>query len=174
VKVENWGGKMHAKAVVVDQQFVVAGSMNWTSAGERTNDENTIVIKSPRIADQFSAYFDKLWHSVDDRWLLDDPDPESKDSGTSWNDGIDNDFDHLIDKEDPGTSSSPPPLEPLPPYRIVEKKEGNDLIKASMRDGKKVYYLPNHPNYNDVDIGSSGKWFPSTWEAQEDGWKKAR
>lgn len=174
VKVENWGGKMHAKAVVVDQQFVVAGSMNWTTAGERTNDENTIVIKSPRIAAQFSTYYNKLWHSVDDRWLHEDPDPESKDSGTSWNDGIDNDFDHLIDKEDPGTSSSPPPLKPLPPYRIVEKKEGNDLIKGSIRDGKKVYYLPNHPNYNDVDIGSSGKWFPSTWEAKEDGWEKAR
>ena len=53
VKVESWGGKMHMKAAVFDKKHVVVGSMNWTKAGEKKNDENTIIIKnSPKHANQ--------------------------------------------------------------------------------------------------------------------------
>jgi hypothetical protein len=36
-------------------------------------------------------------------------------------DGSDNDFDGLVDDEDPGCSDDPPPLPALPPWRIVPK-----------------------------------------------------
>jgi phosphatidylserine/phosphatidylglycerophosphate/cardiolipin synthase-like enzyme len=121
VKVENWGGKMHMKSAVIDGRHVITGSMNWTSAGEYSNDENTTIIHSKQHATQYTAFFDTLWASIDDRWLEENPDPESLDSGTSCRDGSDNDFDGLVDEEDPGCGENPPALPSLPPWRIVPK-----------------------------------------------------
>ena len=101
VKVENWGGKMHMKAAVFDKKHVVVGSMNWTKAGEKKNDENTIIIKnSPKHANQLFFFFEEMWDSIPARWLLEDPNPESKESGTSCYDLIDNDFDKIIDSNE--------------------------------------------------------------------------
>jgi len=116
VKVEPWGGKMHAKGLVIDGSIVVGGSMNFTSAGERSNDENTIVLRSKAHAAQFEAWFDRLWGSIDDRWLADRPDPESTASGTACRDGVDNDFDELVDAADPGCARAIP-LDRLPPVQ---------------------------------------------------------
>lgn len=121
VKVDDLGGKMHAKTLLVDGRHLVAGSMNLTSAGEGGNDENTLVIEQPAAAAAWGAWFDALWADVDDRWLLADPDPESRDSGASCVDGVDNDHDGLVDRADPGCSSRPPPLPPRPPQEVVRK-----------------------------------------------------
>ena len=121
VKVEAWGGKMHMKSAAVDGEYLIAGSMNWTSAGEYDNDENTLIIKHPALASQYHARFDELWAHVPDRWLEANPDPESRESSTACTDGFDNDFDHLADAEDPGCGPNPPPLPELPPHWIVPK-----------------------------------------------------
>lgn len=121
VKVEAWGGKMHMKSAAIDGEYLIAGSMNWTSAGEWDNDENTLIIKSPELAGQYHAFFDQLWAGIPEQWALANPDPESRDSGTSCTDGFDNDYDHLADAEDPGCSDNPPPLPELPPHWIVTK-----------------------------------------------------
>ena len=97
VKVENWGGKMHMKAAVIDKKHVVVGSMNWTLAGEKKNDENTIIINSSKLGHQLSLFFKELWNSIPDTYLKKDPLPESLESGTSCYDLIDNDFDKIID-----------------------------------------------------------------------------
>ncbi len=116
VKVEAWGGKMHAKGLAIDSQTVVGGSMNFTGAGERSNDENTIVLRSKTHAGQFHRWFDRLWGTIDERWLTDRPDPESRASGTACTDGVDNDFDELVDAADPGCGRGLP-LDPLPPVQ---------------------------------------------------------
>ena len=101
VKVENWGGKMHMKAAVFDKKHVVVGSMNWTKAGEQKNDENTIIIKnSSKHGMQLFSFYEEMWNSIPARWLKEDPFPESKESGTSCYDLIDNDFDKIIDSEE--------------------------------------------------------------------------
>jgi phosphatidylserine/phosphatidylglycerophosphate/cardiolipin synthase-like enzyme len=123
VKVENWGGKMHMKSAVIDDDKLVTGSMNWTSAGEYSNDENTILVQSPQLAAQYSKFFDKIWNEIPDTWLEANPDPESRDSTTACTDGSDNDFDRLRDAEDPGCSDTPPPLPELPPWRKVPKND---------------------------------------------------
>ena len=105
VKVENWGGKMHMKSALIDQKHLIIGSMNWTSAGESKNDENTIVIKDFADSEVFSAFYSELWRSIDDKWLQYDPKPESLDSGFACFDGIDNDFDDQVDGDDPGCNS---------------------------------------------------------------------
>jgi len=105
VKVENWGGKMHMKSAIVDGEHLIIGSMNWTSAGESKNDENTLIIRSAgENAEIYQDFFNHLWRSIPDQWLLADPAAESKDSGTSCRDGIDNDFDKEIDGNDSGCS----------------------------------------------------------------------
>ncbi len=128
VRVENWGGKMHMKSAMIDGRWVIGGSMNWTGAGNRTNDENTLIINSPRLARQYGNFFEAIWRSIPDRWQARGarPDPESADSGFACQDDIDNDFDKEIDrvapaghKADPGCLSATP-LTPLPPHEIVD------------------------------------------------------
>ncbi|MEZ4235876.1 MAG: phospholipase D-like domain-containing protein [Myxococcota bacterium] len=121
VKIEDLGGKMHAKTAVIDGEWVVAGSMNWTGAGDRDNDENTLLIASRAQAAALEAWFEVLWTRLGDRWLSGRPDPESRDSGTSCSDGADNDYDGRIDGDDEGCGAAPPPVEPPAAYHIVER-----------------------------------------------------
>lgn len=102
VKIENWGGKMHMKSALVDGKHLITGSMNWTSAGESKNDENTLVIMDFHQASKFSSFYNELWASIDDRWLDDEPRPESFESLFSCKDRIDNDFDKKVDSMDDG------------------------------------------------------------------------
>jgi phosphatidylserine/phosphatidylglycerophosphate/cardiolipin synthase-like enzyme len=176
VKVEAWGGKMHAKSAVIDGETIITGSMNWTSAGSAGNDENTLIIHSVDHARTYQRWFDKMWKSVPDRWLEGRPDPESRDSGTACFDGVDNDFDHLADEEEPGCGSSPPPMPELPPLRLISKKEGEGLIKGNVgRDGKKVYHLPGSPYYDRTQIvpDEGERYFCTEDEARTAGWRPA-
>lgn len=102
VKVENFGGKMHAKSMIVDNQFFVSGSMNFTKAGNIRNDENTLIINNRQLAKKYKRYFLTLWHSIPNRYLTYDPLPESFESGNSCIDKIDNDFDKSLDSKDNG------------------------------------------------------------------------
>ncbi|MEM6989893.1 MAG: phospholipase D-like domain-containing protein [Myxococcota bacterium] len=122
VKVENWGGKMHMKSAVVDGKTVITGSMNWTTAGDDDNDENVVILHSAEHGQQYSEFFEEIWGRIDDRWLKENPDPESQNSGTACTDGVDNDFDHQDDLADAGCSDNPPPLPALPPYRLMPKQ----------------------------------------------------
>ena len=102
VKIENWGGKMHLKSALVDGKHLIIGSMNWTSAGESKNDENTLVLMNFHQAIRFKSFYKSLWNSIDDEWLKYEPRPESLESASSCEDGIDNDFDKKIDHLDEG------------------------------------------------------------------------
>ena len=102
VKVEDWGGKMHMKSAIIDGKHLILGSMNWTSAGESKNDENTLIVRNSNDSQAYQSFFNSLWYSIDERWLLTDPAAESKDSHPACYDKIDNDFDKKIDSGDLG------------------------------------------------------------------------
>lgn len=177
VKVENWPGKMHAKAVAIDDRVVFAGSMNWTSAGVRDNDENILEIESPEQARAYEAWFDRLWTSIPDKWSTDRPDPESADSPGSCIDGIDNDFDGTADIDDPGCGPSRPPLADLPPVRVVPKADGSGLIKGNVTaEGKKTYHLPTGAYYAATRlVAEQGDlWFCSEDDARAAGFRRSR
>ncbi len=97
VKTENWGGKMHMKSLVADDKYLVIASMNWTNSAENTNDENTIVIENKELALQFKNEFLRLWKSIPDKWLRNDPKAESFDSVNSCFDGVDNNHNGVYD-----------------------------------------------------------------------------
>lgn len=100
VKVENFGGKMHAKSMIIDDEYFISGSMNLTIAGNIRNDENTIIVKNEDLAKQYKSYFLVLWNLIPNKYLYMDPNPESFESLNSCIDGIDNDFDGKIDITD--------------------------------------------------------------------------
>ena len=100
VRIENWGGKMHLKTGIADSWKVLMGSMNWTSAGSRQNDENTIVVGNGLLAREAQQYFEVLWKTLINAEEQ-TPNAESSKSKNSCFDGIDNDHDGLQDAKEP-------------------------------------------------------------------------
>lgn len=99
VKVENWAGKMHQKAMIVDDTVII-GSMNFSNSGNLKNDENCLIIKNIALANQYQKHFLELYNSIPDKCLYQNPAPEGADSPGSCSDGIDNDYNGLIDAKD--------------------------------------------------------------------------
>ena len=65
VKIENWAGKMHMKSIIIDDNTLVIGSMNFTKQGENRNDENTIIIKNSKVlSTEYKKHFLILWNSI--------------------------------------------------------------------------------------------------------------
>ena len=58
-----WGPKqLHHKYMIIDSDYdstaiVITGSQNWSNNGELRNDENTLIIHSPEIANQYLQEF---------------------------------------------------------------------------------------------------------------------
>jgi phosphatidylserine/phosphatidylglycerophosphate/cardiolipin synthase-like enzyme len=166
VKVENWGGKMHMKAASIDDSYIIVGSMNWTSAGERANDENTLIIKNKKLAKEYNEFFKEIWNNIPDKYLKNNPAPESSESTNSLTDGIDNDHDNIEDNEGK--------VAEIPPYRIVPKQDGYQLIKGVVnKNGYPIYVLPNNKYYTGYIVNKSNEgYFPSIEEAEEAGFKE--
>ena len=174
LKVEDWGGKMHAKSAIVDGETVIVGSMNWTSAGESGNDENTLILTGTSHGKTYQAWFDRLWDRIPDRWLQGRPDPEGPDSRGSCQDGSDNDFDRLKDAQDPGCNEDPPELLGLPPVYVRKKAPGNGLIKGVVGpSGARVYVTPSMRAYGGatVDETLGEQWFCSEQDARAAGFQ---
>ena len=102
VKAENRAGKMHMKSIIIDDKYVIIGSMNFTKSGEKYNDENVLIIENPNLAKAFKNNFLYFWKEIPDKWMYKNPGAESFNSINSCFDGIDNDFDGKIDKQDEG------------------------------------------------------------------------
>jgi len=100
VKTENYAGKMHSKSMIVDDKYTIIGSMNFSNSGENFNDENLILIEDVEIAKFYRDFFLYQWNKVDKKWLKYNARAEGKDSIGSCNDGLDNNYDGLIDKDD--------------------------------------------------------------------------
>lgn len=101
VKTENYAGKMHSKSMIVDDEYVLIGSMNFSYSGENKNDENLVVIKDSQMAKFYKNFFLYQWNKIDNKWLKFNARAEGKDSIGSCEDGIDNNYDGFADLDDP-------------------------------------------------------------------------
>ena len=101
VKAENYAGKMHSKTIVIDDEYLILGSMNFSSSGENRNDENLVILKDSRAAKFYKDFFIYQWSRIPDKWLKYVPRAEGRDSVDSCYDGIDNNYDGFKDSEDP-------------------------------------------------------------------------
>lgn len=102
VKVENYAGKVHSKSIIIDDRYIIAGSMNFTVSGETKNDENALIIDDERLARYYRGFFEYLWKKIPDKYLKQGVRAEGKYSIGSCSDGVDNNFDGKIDMEDAG------------------------------------------------------------------------
>ena len=77
------------------------GSMNFSNSGENKNDENTIIIKNTYLAKNYREFFNYLWTIIPNKYLTKTPKAEGSESVGSCQDGIDNNFNGLTDKDEP-------------------------------------------------------------------------
>lgn len=102
LKTENYAGKMHSKSIIIDDKYVICGSMNFSNSGENKNDENMLIIENQKIAQFYKKFFLYLWDKIPNKWLIYNAVSESPESIGSCTDGIDNDFDGFVDDDDNG------------------------------------------------------------------------
>lgn len=102
VKVENYAGKVHSKTMIIDDKYLIIGSMNFSKNGENKNDENVLIIENRILAKYYRDFFEYLWQKIPERYLKQGVRSEGKYSIGSCSDGIDNNFDGKIDKQDIG------------------------------------------------------------------------
>jgi phosphatidylserine/phosphatidylglycerophosphate/cardiolipin synthase-like enzyme len=60
---------MHNKVIIVDERYVITGSLNFSTSAEEDNDENVIIIDNPEIAQLYLQDFDRVYGQATD------PDP---------------------------------------------------------------------------------------------------
>lgn len=61
VRQDGNGGFLHHKVIIVDERYVVTGSLNFSTRAEETNDENVIIIDNPDIARLYIQEFERVW-----------------------------------------------------------------------------------------------------------------
>ena len=61
VRIKKSGPYMHLKAYAIDGELLRTGSANFSSSGEREQDNDLIVIRDPKAAKQFDAHFERMW-----------------------------------------------------------------------------------------------------------------
>nr|DAU52929.1 MAG TPA: hypothetical protein [Caudoviricetes sp.] len=105
VKVENYGGKMHMKSIIVDDEAFVVGSMNLTGTAQTKNNENTNIIWNSNATEVYKKHFLKIYSKIPDEGLYKDYKPESPESKGTCSDGLDNDHDGLVDEDTPYCSN---------------------------------------------------------------------
>ena len=57
---------MHNKVIIVDERFVITGSLNFSTSAEESNDENVIILDNPDIARLYLQDFDRIWGQAAD------------------------------------------------------------------------------------------------------------
>ncbi len=68
IKIENLPGLMHNKYMVIDPQGpdprVITGSMNWSAAGDESNDENLVILHSAADAQAYYQAFMEIYSAL--------------------------------------------------------------------------------------------------------------
>ena len=58
------GDKLHHKFAILDEQIVIAGSLNWSESANTKNDETVLVIDNPTVAAHFVREFERLYNTA--------------------------------------------------------------------------------------------------------------
>jgi phosphatidylserine/phosphatidylglycerophosphate/cardiolipin synthase-like enzyme len=55
---------VHSKMAIVDGRLAIAGSQNWSIAGNYSNDETVIAIDNPIVAAHYEREFNRLYQTA--------------------------------------------------------------------------------------------------------------
>ena len=61
VRLDNNSAFLHHKVFIIDDSVVITGSYNPTGSGDRTNDENLVIIYDKEVANRFLEEFEYVW-----------------------------------------------------------------------------------------------------------------
>jgi len=61
VSVREFGGLVHSKLILIDDDIVVIGSHNFTYNAFETNFESSVIVKDEFAHAEFKKYFQNLW-----------------------------------------------------------------------------------------------------------------
>ena len=61
VKYDTTSAKIHHKCMAIDDRIVITGSFNFSKNAEKHNDENLLIIESPRLTRAYHERFKTLW-----------------------------------------------------------------------------------------------------------------
>jgi len=64
VRIKRSGPLMHLKAYAIDGDLLRTGSANFSSSGERQQDNDLVVIRDAKAAAQFDAHFERMWDAA--------------------------------------------------------------------------------------------------------------
>ena len=65
IRWDSMPGKLHHKLLILDDETVVLGSLNFTKPANEENDENIVIIKDPGIASYVTEEFKRIWAQSD-------------------------------------------------------------------------------------------------------------
>lgn len=100
LKTENYAGKLHSKSIIIDDKYLITGSMNFSNSGITKNDENTLIIENSTIAKAYKQFFLYLWTLIPNKYLKRNARAEAPESIGSCSDGVDNNFNGQVDNEE--------------------------------------------------------------------------
>ncbi|HRR95243.1 MAG TPA: phospholipase D-like domain-containing protein [Candidatus Ratteibacteria bacterium] len=52
--------KTHSKLLIIDEKYVIIGSTNWSYSALEKNNETSVIIESPKCAEYYIGYFEKI------------------------------------------------------------------------------------------------------------------
>ena len=61
LRLDTQPGFMHNKFAVGDGNAVITGSFNWTSAADKKNAENFVILRIPALVKEFEGEFARIW-----------------------------------------------------------------------------------------------------------------
>src|SRR5271166_168376 len=64
VRIKRGGPYMHLKAYSIDGEVLRTGSANFSTSGERAQDNDLIVIRDAGAAAKFDAHFERMWDAA--------------------------------------------------------------------------------------------------------------
>ena len=66
VRLDGNPKSMHHKVIIIDDQILITGSYNFSQSAKTRNDENTLIIHSPEIAEIYRQEFERVWEIAKD------------------------------------------------------------------------------------------------------------
>ena len=65
VRLDGNPKSMHHKVIIIDGEIVVTGSYNFSKSARTRNDENTLILHSPEIAELYMEEFERVWGAAE-------------------------------------------------------------------------------------------------------------
>ncbi len=65
VRIKRGGPYMHLKAYSIDGQVLRTGAANFSTSGERQQDNDLVIIRDAGAAAKFDAHFERMWDAAE-------------------------------------------------------------------------------------------------------------